>query len=89
MDLRSYAIWWAVLIVVTSANAYRYVPRNVLMYWLGTIVFGGAAVQAAGYHHGPVANIWAAVALAGWLASVIGLLGLPPRMPIRRSPRAR
>ena len=89
MDLRSYAIWWAVLIVVTSANAYRYVLRNVLMYWLGSIVFGGAAVQAAGYHHGPVANLWTAVTFAGWLSSVIGLFGFPPRMPIRRFPRPR
>jgi hypothetical protein len=78
-----------VLIVVTSANAYRYVLRNVLMYWLGTIVFGAGALQAASYHHGPVANVWGAVALAGWLASVIGLLGLPPRKPIRRIQRAR
>jgi len=31
MDLSSYAIWWAVLIAITSLNAYRYLLRNVLM----------------------------------------------------------
>ncbi|MEA2784065.1 MAG: hypothetical protein QOF71_169 [Candidatus Eremiobacteraeota bacterium] len=88
MDLRAYAIWWAILIVILSFNAYWYALRNVLMYWLGAIVFGAAGVQAASNHHGPLANVWGLVAFGGWLTSGIGMYGFPPRKPSRRIRRA-
>ena len=89
MDLRFYAIWWAVLIAITSLNAYRYALRNVMMYWLGTIVFGAAACQAASYQQGPVTNAFALVALGGWVTSGLGMYGFPPRKPARRIQRLR
>jgi hypothetical protein len=89
MDWHVIAVWIAVLIAITAINAYRYVVRSPVMYLVGTAMFGAGALLAATNHRGPVANLWAAVAFAGWLASGIGYFGIPPRRPSRRIHRAR
>jgi hypothetical protein len=89
MDFQFIAIWCAILIAVTAINAYRFVVRYPLPYWLGAVVFGAAGLLAASNHHGPAANGWGAVAFAGWLTTGIALYGIPPRKPIRRVRTAR
>ncbi len=89
MGAWGFAVWFAVLGIVASINAYCYVLRNPLLYWVGTAFFGVGAVVATHYHRGIDANVWGAVAFAGWLCFTAGLYGIPPRRPSRRVRKSR
>jgi hypothetical protein len=88
MNVWGFAIWFAVLGIIASINAYQYVVRIPLLYWVGTGAFGVGGIVAAHYHRGVDANVWGAVAFAGWLCSSAGLYGFPPRKPSRRVRRS-